>query len=153
MKINSMPKPLFVEVLWCVCTKCGGEAVCVIENEWFWCECAGGCAHINLYIQYVSRITEKLRRVKTTDSSANIIIKSRANLAPITNYNSYNQKRLTLATTNNNGANLGFENQLWAAADKLRGHLDASEYKHVVLGFDIWNWISIFNQKHRQYGV
>lgn len=23
---------------------------------------------------------------------------------------------------------------LWAAADKLRGHLDAAEYKHVVLG-------------------
>jgi hypothetical protein len=34
----------------------------------------------------------------------------------------------------NNGANLGFENQMWAAADKLRGHMDASEYKHVVLG-------------------
>jgi type I restriction enzyme M protein len=33
----------------------------------------------------------------------------------------------------NNGANLGFENQMWAAADKLRGHMDASEYKHVVL--------------------
>lgn len=33
-----------------------------------------------------------------------------------------------------NGANLGFENQLWAAADKMRGHMDASEYKHVVLG-------------------
>jgi len=23
-----------------------------------------------------------------------------------------------------NGANLGFENQLWAAADKLRGHME-----------------------------
>ncbi len=34
----------------------------------------------------------------------------------------------------NNGANLGFEEKLWAAADKLRGHMDASEYKHVVLG-------------------
>jgi len=34
-----------------------------------------------------------------------------------------------MATTN--GANLGFESQLWAAADKLRGHMDASEYKHV----------------------
>ena len=33
-----------------------------------------------------------------------------------------------------NGADLGFEQKLWAAADKLRGHLDASEYKHVVLG-------------------
>ena len=33
-----------------------------------------------------------------------------------------------------NGANLGFETQLWAAADKMRGHMDAAEYKHVVLG-------------------
>jgi len=28
----------------------------------------------------------------------------------------------------NNDANLGFENRMWAAADKLRGHMDASEY-------------------------
>jgi type I restriction enzyme M protein len=33
-----------------------------------------------------------------------------------------------------NGATLGFEQKLWAAADKLRGHMDAAEYKHVVLG-------------------
>ncbi len=31
-----------------------------------------------------------------------------------------------------NGANLDFEAQLWAAADKMRGHMDASEYKHVA---------------------
>lgn len=29
---------------------------------------------------------------------------------------------------------LGFEGMLWKAADKLRGSMDASEYKHVVLG-------------------
>jgi type I restriction enzyme M protein len=44
--------------------------------------------------------------------------------------------------TNNNGANLGFENKLWAAADKLRGHMDASEYKHVVLGLIFLKYIS-----------
>lgn len=33
-----------------------------------------------------------------------------------------------------NGATLGFEQKLWAAADKLRGHMDAAEYRHVVLG-------------------
>lgn len=42
----------------------------------------------------------------------------------------------------NNGANLGFETQLWAAADKLRGHMDASEYKHVVLGLIFLKYIS-----------
>lgn len=35
---------------------------------------------------------------------------------------------------NGNGANLGFEQTLWAAADKMRGHMDAAEYKHVALG-------------------
>ncbi|MGI8612933.1 MAG: type I restriction-modification system subunit M N-terminal domain-containing protein, partial [Nocardioidaceae bacterium] len=29
---------------------------------------------------------------------------------------------------------LGFEDALWKAADKLRGSMDSSEYKHVVLG-------------------
>jgi type I restriction-modification system DNA methylase subunit len=27
-----------------------------------------------------------------------------------------------------NGANLGFEPQLWQAADKLRGNMDAADY-------------------------
>jgi type I restriction enzyme M protein len=31
-------------------------------------------------------------------------------------------------------ANNGLEQTLWATADKLRSHLDAAEYKHVVLG-------------------
>ena len=38
-----------------------------------------------------------------------------------------------MAKSNNqkqsNGSNLDFEAQLWAAADKMRGHMDASEYK------------------------
>lgn len=32
------------------------------------------------------------------------------------------------------GAGPGFEEKLWQAADKLRGHMDAAEYEHVVLG-------------------
>lgn len=39
-------------------------------------------------------------------------------------------------------ANLGFEAKLWAAADKLRGHMDPSEYKHVVLGLIFLKYIS-----------
>jgi type I restriction enzyme M protein len=41
-----------------------------------------------------------------------------------------------------NGANLGFEQTLWLAADKLRGHLDAAEYKNVVLGLIFLKYIS-----------
>ena len=41
-----------------------------------------------------------------------------------------------------NGATLDFESQLWAAADKLRGHMDSSEYKHVVLGLIFLKYIS-----------
>lgn len=33
-----------------------------------------------------------------------------------------------------NGGQLGFEETLWLAADKSRGHVDPSEYKHIVLG-------------------
>lgn len=43
---------------------------------------------------------------------------------------------------NKNGAKLGFEETLWQAADKLRGHLDAAEYKHVVLGLIFLKYIS-----------
>ena len=37
--------------------------------------------------------------------------------------------------------NIGFEEKLWQAADKLRSNMDAAEYKHVVLGLiflNIW---------------
>lgn len=40
------------------------------------------------------------------------------------------------------GTNLGFEDKLWAAADKLRGTMDAGEYKHVVLGLIFLKYIS-----------
>jgi len=40
------------------------------------------------------------------------------------------------------GATLGFEATMWAAADKLRGHMDAAEYKHVVLGLVFLKYIS-----------
>ncbi len=41
-----------------------------------------------------------------------------------------------------NGANLGFEAQLWAAADKLRGNMEPSDYKHVALGLIFLKYIS-----------
>jgi type I restriction enzyme M protein len=42
----------------------------------------------------------------------------------------------------NGTAHLGFEEQLWQAADKLRGHMDASEYKGTVLGLIFLKYIS-----------
>ncbi len=41
-----------------------------------------------------------------------------------------------------NGATVGFEAQLWQAADALRGSMDAAEYKHVVLGLIFLKYIS-----------
>ena len=42
----------------------------------------------------------------------------------------------------NKGASLGFEAKMWQAADKLRGQMDAAEYKHVVLGLIFLKYIS-----------
>jgi type I restriction enzyme M protein len=48
-----------------------------------------------------------------------------------------------------NGATVGFETQLWAAADALRGSMDAAEYKHVVLGLIFLKYISdAFEEQH-----
>jgi type I restriction enzyme M protein len=56
-----------------------------------------------------------------------------------------------MASNSTNGAELGFEQTLWAAADKLRGHLDAAEYKHVVLGLIFLKYISnAFYELHQQ---
>src|SRR5437660_3498618 len=44
-----------------------------------------------------------------------------------------------------------FETILWQAADKLRGNLDAAEYKHVVLGLIFLKYVSdAFEEKHAE---
>jgi type I restriction-modification system DNA methylase subunit len=51
--------------------------------------------------------------------------------------------------TAKNGANFGFEQTLWQAADKLRGNMDASDYKRVVLGLIFFKHISdAFEERH-----
>jgi type I restriction enzyme M protein len=47
-----------------------------------------------------------------------------------------------MAVSNNNSAELGFEQRLWNMADKLRNNMDAAEYKHVVLGLLFLKYIS-----------
>jgi type I restriction enzyme M protein len=50
---------------------------------------------------------------------------------------------------NSNGANIGFEAKLFLAADKLRGNLEPSDYKHVALGLIFLKYISdAFEAKH-----
>ncbi|MCA9028875.1 MAG: type I restriction-modification system subunit M N-terminal domain-containing protein, partial [Planctomycetaceae bacterium] len=50
---------------------------------------------------------------------------------------------------NGNGAKLGFESELWKAADALRSNMDAAEYKHVVLGLIFLKYISdAFEEQH-----
>jgi len=43
---------------------------------------------------------------------------------------------------NSNGGNLGFEAELFKAADKLRGNMEPSDYKHVALGLIFLKHIS-----------
>ena len=46
---------------------------------------------------------------------------------------------------------VGFEEKLWLAADKLRSNMDASEYKHVVLGLVFLKYVSdSFEEKYQQ---
>ena len=46
------------------------------------------------------------------------------------------------ARANGNGGNLGFEADLFKAADKLRGNMEPSDYKHVALGLIFLKHIS-----------
>ncbi len=51
-------------------------------------------------------------------------------------------KREKTAKTKDKGGDLGFEAELFKAADKLRGNLEPSEYKHVALGLIFLKYIS-----------
>ena len=51
-------------------------------------------------------------------------------------------------------ATIGFEEELWASADKLRNNMDAAEYKHVVsrsIGLIFLKYVSdTFMEKHKE---
>ena len=52
-------------------------------------------------------------------------------------------RRSGIGSTEDNGGDLAkIERTLWAAADKLRGSMDAAEYKHVVLGLIFLKYVS-----------
>ena len=56
--------------------------------------------------------------------------------------------RARSSKTSDNSANIGFEQKLWLAADKLRSNMDAAEYKHVVLGLIFLKYISDSFEEH-----
>ena len=48
-------------------------------------------------------------------------------------------------------AALGFEQNLWKMADKLRGNLESAEYKHIILGLIFLKYISdSFEEKYQE---
>ena len=51
-------------------------------------------------------------------------------------------RKKTNPKTKDTKAELGFEEKLWGAADKMRGHMDPAEYKHVALGLIFLKYIS-----------
>lgn len=52
--------------------------------------------------------------------------------------------------TSKNGGNLGFEADMFKAADKLRGNMEPSDYKHVALGLIFLKYISdAFEARHK----
>ena len=51
---------------------------------------------------------------------------------------------------NSNRDSLGFEAELFKTADKLRGNMEPSDYKHVALGLIFLKYISdAFEAKHQ----
>jgi type I restriction enzyme M protein len=55
-----------------------------------------------------------------------------------------------MSQVSNNTADIGFEKELWDAADILRGNIDASEYKHVILGLIFLKYVSDRFEKRYQ---
>lgn len=56
-----------------------------------------------------------------------------------------------MAKDANNGAELGFEKEIWNAACLLRGNLDAADYKNVVLGLIFLKYLSDrFDQRYQE---
>ncbi len=58
---------------------------------------------------------------------------------------------MTRGKPENGGAVTGYEAELWAMADALRGSMDAAEYKHAVLGLIFLKYVSdAFEERHAE---
>jgi type I restriction enzyme M protein len=66
----------------------------------------------------------------------------------------YNNFNTQYGVINLNKVNLGFENKLWEMADKLRGNIESSQYKHVILGLVFLKYISdSFTERYEEIKV
>jgi type I restriction-modification system DNA methylase subunit len=54
---------------------------------------------------------------------------------------------LLLLRGTRNGGDLGFEAEMFKAADKLRGNMEPSDYKHVALGLIFLKHISTASRR------
>lgn len=81
-------------------------------------------------------MAKRLKPNKTSDSDNTVS----DGAAPSSNGSAKPGRKAKSAATG--GANIGFEEKLWLAADTLRGSIDAGEYKHVVLGLLFLKYIS-----------
>ena len=55
----------------------------------------------------------------------------------------------TIKTKSNNGVNRGIEAELWPAADKLRGHLDAAEVDERGSASETKETLKVFTANYR----
>jgi type I restriction enzyme M protein len=80
---------------------------------------------------------------KAPRAQANPVVETSGESAPA------KRGRPMKAEAASSGSDLGFENKLFQAADKLRNNMDAAEYKHVVLGLVFLKYISdAFEELH-----
>lgn len=86
--------------------------------------------------QYAIREIESEHEITVVILDGEKQVSSETNV--VANYQTTKRSR----SAKSNGANLGFEEKLWRAADKLRSNMDAAEYKHVVLGLVFLKYIS-----------
>jgi type I restriction enzyme M protein len=102
------------------------------------------------WIQYIRCLTLARLHLRRQRGRTHNLPSMRAGGLPVAS-NGIDMARGKKAGTAGNGSSLGFEAQLFLAADKLRKNLEPSDYKHVALGLIFLKHISIaFEAKHAQ---
>ena len=95
----------------------------------------GGSVSLPQSPEDIARATEALKFPKVRQADAKIAQADAPAAAPA-------KPARTNANGNGKGGDLGFEAELFKAADKLRGNMEPSDYKHVALGLIFLKHIS-----------